>query len=123
MTAMDVATTAQCTCTFGKTPAPLVATSSPTVLIENKFAATILDKNPMVNIPTFGMCSSPTNPAVITAGGAPVPCTPAIVAPWAPGRPNVLIANKPTLTNSCKCVCTLGGVISIVNPGTTHTQC
>lgn len=123
MSAMVVATTAQCTCSMGKTPAPLVGTSSPTVMIENKPAATIMDKNPMVNIPTFGMCSSPFNPAVAAAGGAPVPCVPAIAAPWAPGQPKVLINNKPALTNSCECICTLGGVISITNPGTTHTQC
>lgn len=123
MSAMAVAMSAQCTCSFGKTPVPLVATSSPTVLIENKPAATIMDKNPIVNIATFGMCSSPANPTVVAAGGAPMPCVPVIAAPWAPGQPKVLIKGKPALTNSCKCFCNWGGVISITNPGTTHTQC
>lgn len=123
MTAMAVATTAMCQCSFGKTPASLIATSSPTVLIEGKPAATIMDKNPMVNIPTFGMCTSLANPSVAAAAGAPMPCVPFILAPWVPPSPKVLIKGKPALVNNCKCFCNWGGVISITNPGTTHTQC
>lgn len=123
MCAMAVAGTAMCQCTMGKVPVPLNATSSPTVLIEGKPAATIMDKNPMANISPFGMCSSPANPAVAAAGGTPMPCTPVIAAPWMPGQPKVLIKGKPALTNSCKCICNFGGVVSITNPGTTHTQC
>lgn len=125
---MAVSTTAMCMCSFGASPIPLIATSSPTVLIENKPAATIMDKNPIVNIPPFGICNSPFNPAAVAAKvvGATVPCTPALVAPWIPGQPKVLIKGKPALTNNCKLMCALGGpapVISITNPGTTHTQC
>ena len=123
MAAMMAAATAMCTCTMGKIPVPLVATSSPTVLVENKPAATIMDKNPVVNIASFGMCSSPANPAVVAAAGAPVPCVPALATPWVPGHPKVFIKGKPVLTNTCKLICTLGGVISMTNPGTTHTQC
>ena len=123
MSAMAVASTAMCQCTMGKIPVPLNAISSPKVLIENKPAATIMDKNPMANIPPFGLCSSPANPAVAAASGTPMPCVPVIAAPWMPGQPKVLINNKPALTNTCKCICNWGGVISITNPGTTHTQC
>ena len=120
---MAVATTAMCTCTMGKTPVSLIATSSPTVLMENKPAATIMDKNPMANILPFGLCSSPANPTVAAAGGVPMPCVPVIPAPWIPPSPKVLIKGKPALVNNCKCFCNWGGVISITNPGTTHTQC
>lgn len=127
MCAMAVRSTALCSCSFSMppgvgTPVPLNATSSPTVLIEGLPAATIMDKNPMVNIPTFGMCTSPSNPTVAAAQGAPMPCVPAIVAPWTPGSPKVLIKGKPALVNTCTCMCNWGGVITIKSPGATHTQ-
>lgn len=122
MCAMAVASTAMCVCSFGTVPVPLNATSSPTVLMEGKPAATIMDKNPMVNIPIFGMCSAPPSIAA-PPPGAPSPCTAPLVAPWMPGQPKVLIKGKPALTNNCKLMCPLGGVISITMPGTTHTQC
>ena len=126
MSAMMVGSFTMCTCTMGKAPATLNATSAPTVLIENKPAATIMDFAPGTNImpPFFGLCSSPANPAVIAAAGAPVPCTPAPAGTWAPPHSKVFIKNKPALADNCKLTCTLGGVISIV-PGTaaTHTTC
>jgi hypothetical protein len=82
----------------------------------------------MSNIPAFGMCKSPTNPAVIAATAAAAgvftqaPCVPIPAGPWAPGSPKVLIGNKPALNDSSKCMCTWLGVISINNPGTTKTQ-
>ncbi|MDR1268431.1 MAG: DUF4280 domain-containing protein, partial [Planctomycetaceae bacterium] len=59
--------------------------------------ATILDNKPIVNLATFGVCSSLANPMVAVATAAalgvltPMPCIPATVAPWAPGSPTVLI--------------------------------
>ncbi|MEL6765203.1 MAG: PAAR-like protein, partial [Cyanobacteria bacterium J06607_6] len=47
------------------------------------------------------------------ASGVPTPCVPAVVAPWAPGSPTVMLANFPALNNSSKAVCTIGGAISI----------
>jgi hypothetical protein len=44
---------------------------------------------------------------------------PATVAPWAPGATKTMIGGKPALTQSCKLMCTIGGVISITNPGQT----
>ena len=86
-------------------------------------AATIMDNVPMKNIMPFGMCSSMANPTVAAATAAalgvltPMPCVPVIAAPWVPGSPTVLIANKPALNNSSKLMCNWGGVISINNPG------
>ena len=77
----------------------------------------------MKNIMPFGMCSSLANPTVAAATSAalgvltPMPCVPVIAAPWAPGCPTVLIANKPALNDSSKLMCNWGGVISINNAG------
>lgn len=118
-----VVATAQLQCSFGAAPSALLVTSNQTTLIGNLPAATIMDFAPMTNIPPFGMCTAPTNPAVIAATSAalgvftPAPCVPAITAPWTPGKPTVLIGNKPALTATCKCMCAWAGVISVINPG------
>lgn len=109
-------------CSFGMAPGML------NVLPVNRTTtampiANIMDNKPMLNIVPFGMCNSIANPAVASATAAalgvltPMPCMPAIAAPWAPGSPTVLVANMPALNNSSKCMCNFGGVIQIVNPG------
>lgn len=90
--------------------------------------ATVMDNVPMKNIMPFGMCQSMANPQVAAATAAalgaltPMPCVPVITAPWAPGSPTVMIANKPALNNTSKLMCSWGGVIQITNPGTTNIQ-
>lgn len=107
-------------CSFGLAPSALVVVpQGPPVMMENKFAATIMDHVPMMNIMPFGMCTAPTNPAVIAQLGAPSACVPVTPAPWVPGSPTVLIGNKPALNNSCKLMCMWAGVIQVVNPGAT----
>lgn len=112
-------------CTMGAAPSTLAVLPANKVMAENKPAATIMDNKPMVNIPPFGMCKSPSNPTVATATTAaagvltPMPCVPVIPAPWSPGSATVKIANFPALNNSSKCMCTWGGSISITNPGCT----
>lgn len=114
-------------CSFGVAPSAFM------VLPINKTITTmpianIMDNKPMVNILPFGMCSSMANPTVAAATAAalgvltPMPCVPVTSAPWAPGSPTVLIANKPALNNSSKLMCNWGGVIQIVSPGTTNIQ-
>ena len=82
-----------------------------------------MDNKPLVNILPFGMCSSPSNPAVIAATaaalGTPTPalCVPVIPAPWMPGAATVLIANMPALDNTCTLTCAWAGVIQITNAG------
>jgi hypothetical protein len=91
-------------------------------------AATIMDFAPVVNIPPFGMCSNPANPAVASATAAawgvltPMPCVPVTVAPWMLGSTKVLINNFPALDSTCKCMCAYGGCISIVSPGQTSVM-
>ena len=110
--------TAVCACSFGAAPCPLVVESQSTVFACNLLAATIMD-NQFI---TFGMCGAPSNPAVTAATAAalgvftPAPCVPAIVAPWAPGSPAVLIENQPALNNTSKLMSLYTGVIQVTNP-------
>ncbi|WP_306392237.1 DUF4280 domain-containing protein [Telluria beijingensis] len=116
------------TCTFGVAPSALVVLPTNKVLCEGPPAANIMDHKPMVNIMPFGMCSSIANPAVAGATAAalgvltPMPCVPATAAPWAPGAATVMIAKMPALDNVSKCICSFGGVISFINPGTVKTM-
>jgi hypothetical protein len=80
-----------------------------------------------VNIPPFGMCASLANPTVAAATTAalgvltPMPCTPMVVTPWAPGAPRTLIGGKPALTAGSTCTCAYGGAITITMPGALRT--
>ena len=113
-------------CSFGMAPSSLIVIPKGTpTIIEGKLAATIMDYAPIANIPPFGMCASPANPAVIAATTAamgvptPAPCVPVIPAPWTPGTPLLSIQTPPALNHNCKCLCTWGGIIQIINPGQT----
>ena len=117
-----VVETAMCMCTFGAAPIPLTVSSQTTVSTFNMKQATIMDNK----FPSFGMCSCPSNPAVIAATAAklgvfsPAPCTPAIAAPWAPGATTVLVCGKPLLNSTSKLMCTYGGMIQVnVTPAMT----
>lgn len=121
-----VTATAVIKCTFGVAPATLTVLPARRVLIEGKPAATIIDATPLVNIPTFGMCTSLANPTVATATAAalgvltPMPCVPATSA-WVGGAAQTLIGGVPALTTGAQCVCAFGGVVQIINPGATKT--
>jgi len=125
--AQQVCMGAMMTCSFGAAPSSLVVLPANRVFTNNLPAANIMDNKPLVNILPFAMCSSLANPTVASATTAalgvltPMPCIPVTVAPWAPGSPTVLLANMPTLNNSCTLNCTWGGVITFTQPG--QTQC
>jgi Domain of unknown function (DUF4280) len=117
-----VCTGALMTCSFGAAPSTLnvlpvnrVVTSTP--------IANIMDNKPIVNIPPFGMCNTPSNPLVAAATAAamgvltPQPCIPVTVAPWMPGSPQVLIGNMPALNSDSKLMCSYGGMIQLTTPG------
>ena len=114
-------------CPFGAAPSTFLVTPEKKVL-SNMPLATIDDNKPMVNVMPFGMCSSMANPQVAAATAAalgvltPMPCMPVITAPWTPGSPTVLIGGKPALNQTSKLICNWGGVIQVVNPGTTNIQ-
>ena len=105
-------------------PMPLNCAVPPTLVTAGGLpAATIMHFAPMVNIPTFGMCNSPSNPEVIAATAAalgvhtPMPCVPATVAPWDPPAEMVTIRGMPALTQAATCMCMWEGTISIEEAG------
>ena len=120
---MQVVNGAQLMCSQGMAPSALVVLPMNRVMSSNQPAANIMDNKPMLNILPFGMCMSPANPTVAAATAAalgvltPMPCIPATTAPWAPGAPTVLLANMPSLDNTCKLMCMWAGVIQVVSPG------
>lgn len=120
------AATAMLQCSFGVAPTTLAVLPTSRVLIEGKPAATITDSAPLVNIPSFGMCSSLANPTVASATAAalgvltPMPCVPA-PTPWVGGAATTTIGGRPALTAGATATCAYGGVIQILNPGTVRT--
>ncbi len=120
---LQVVNSAQLMCTMGMAPSALVVLPINLVNSGNQPAANIMDHKPMMNIMPFGMCTSPANPVVAAATAAalgvltPMPCIPATPAPWVPGAVTVLLANFPSLDNTCKLNCMWAGVIQVVSPG------
>lgn len=120
-----VTSTAMVQCSFGAAPGTLNVLPAG-VMIEGKPAATITDSAPMVNVPSFGMCSSLANPTVAAATAAalgvltPMPCVPQ-TTPWVNGATTTMIAGKPGLTLGAQCMCAYAGVIQVINPGAIRT--
>ena len=120
---------ADITCPLGKPgKAKLIVLPAPRVMSGSQPVATIMDHKPVANVPTFGMCTTQTNPAVAAATSAalgtptPAPCVPVIPAPWAPGAPTVTVGGKPALTKDSSCMCQWGGKISITSAGQAKTK-
>ncbi len=106
-------------CTMGSAPASLIATQAiANVNAGYPTAANIMDHKPMVNIPPFGTCSILT----ASASGVPTPCVPATAAPWVKGSSTILNCNFPTLNDTSKCICNIGGSISITYAGQTSVD-
>jgi len=100
-------------CAAGAAPLPLSVTSNETVTIDGLPVATIMDYMPDVNMPNFGNCKLLT----AEAAGVPMPCVMIPTAPWAPGSTVQTINGLPVLTMPAECVCGVGGVITIIEPG------
>lgn len=102
-----------------------VAPTLKNTFTDNQPDANIMDHVPIMNIPPFGMCIAPTNPAFIAATAAalgtptPVPCVPLTPMPWVTGAisPPVNIGYQPALDNVSQLMCTWLGVITFVTPG------
>ena len=117
----------QCSC--GSATSMLGVLPANCAFTNNQPAATILDHVPIVNIRSFGACSSLANPTVAAATSAaqgaltPMPCVPATRTRWEPGSPSVLLNNLPTLNNTSKLACLWEGVIEVIHPGQSkHTN-
>jgi hypothetical protein len=125
-----VVANAQIACSFGAAPGALaVVPSGPTQnQIGGQLIATIMDHQPNVNIPPFGMCTSLSNPQVASATSAaqgvltPQPCIPVTTSPWTPGASTLTLGGNPVLTDPSTCLCAWAGQISIVNPGQQTVQ-
>lgn len=110
-------------CSFGAAPAMFNVLPVNRTLVGGMPAANIMDFIPLVNITTFGMCSSLANPMVAAATAAalgvltPMPCIPATASPWVPGAPTVLLGSMPALDANSMLMCTWAGVIKITYPG------
>ena len=113
-------------CSFGAAPGTLTVLPLARVMVEGRPAAALLDAAPMLNVPSFGMCSSLANPTVAAATAAalgvltPMPCVPATTA-WVGGAVTTMIGGKPAVTLGAQCICAYAGVIQIVNPGSVRT--
>lgn len=111
------------TCTFGLAPSSLIVLPARTKQLNHMPRANIMDFAPMVNIMPFGMCNTLSNPTVASATAAamgvltPMPCIPAITAPWTPGNPQCMIQGAPALTRSSQCVCMWGGMVRFTTDG------
>ena len=109
-------------CSFGAAPAAFNVLPVNRVTAVDTPAGTIMDNVPILNIPPFAMCSSPSNPEVIAATAAalgaltPMPCIPVPAGPWIPGTPTVTIAGLPALDTNCKLMCAWAGVITVTQP-------
>jgi hypothetical protein len=125
---LQVVNSAVLMCSFGVAPSSLTVLPTNMVKCGNQPAANIMDHKPNVNIMPFGMCTTPSNPQVAAATSAamgvltPVPCVPVTTAPWTPGVPKVMIANQPSVDNTCTCMCNWGGVITIAFAGQVTTM-
>src|SRR5690348_4361016 len=120
---VEVVSGAMMACSFGVAPASLTVLPANRVTVGGVPAANIMDHVPMMNIPTFGMCMSLSNPQVAAATSAalgvltPQPCIPVTSSPWAPGSLKVTVGGVPALDNTSTCQCAWGGVISVTQPG------
>ena len=103
---MQVVNGAQLICTFGSVPSIFQVLPIHRVLCENQFAANIMDYVPLINIMPFGTCSALTGP-----------CAPATATPWTPGAVSVPLDGQPALDNISVCVCSVGGIVSVLDPG------
>jgi hypothetical protein len=118
---MQVTAGATLQCSFGAAPGALAVLPASRTMAGAP-AANIMDNKPFVNVMPFGTCNSMSNPMVAAATAAalgaftPMPCIPALAAPWVPGSPTVMIANMPAVNSDCKLMCNWGGVIQVVAP-------
>ena len=111
-------------CSFGMAPSTLVVLPVHRVLTRTP-AANISDVVPVADLPPFGACMSPANPAVAAATAAalgvltPMPCVPVPAGTWLPGSTKLILGGMPATDMTAEAMCAWGGVIQVLNPGQT----
>jgi hypothetical protein len=95
-------------CSLGTTSSKLTIPIGHGVFIYDKKQANVSDIKSIYNINSFGncLCASP-----------PPPCIPAVSINWLNGKENVIIDKHNALLNTSIAVCSLGGIISIIDDG------
>lgn len=125
---LSVCTGGMLECPFGASPVPFSALPASCVLVEGRPAGVDTDMAPIINIPSFGTCSSLNNPTVASATSAamgtltPMPCVPVTTGTWEDPVSEVLIGGRPALTDGSKIKCAWGGQISVRFSGQTTVQ-
>jgi hypothetical protein len=104
-------------CTFGQGPGTATLSLLPTMIDGTSKTIATTSDNAILNISTFGMCTTASNPAVWAAQGAPSAGIPVITAPGSPGSSTVKVGGKAALTKDSTCNCSYGGVITVDNAG------
>ncbi len=118
---------ASMSCSMGAAPSKLIV-ARPNITAPKLPAGNIHDSKPIKNIPPFGLCKAPSNPAVqaiiASSSGATTqaPCLPALAGPWSPGAKKVTVDNQPALHDGCKLTCQWSGNIKIDDPGQTVVE-
>ena len=109
-------------CAMGLNPNTLKVVPIPTrVNVCGKPAINMMDHQPIMNVPSFGMCKNPQNPAVATLTAAaagvltPAPCIPMTQAPITNVNPTVLLNQYGAAHINSKIMC-MYGIISITAP-------
>ena len=108
-------------CSMGDSESELAVIPGNGEFSGGKEMANIMDFQPLVNIMPFGQCQSLANPMVAAATAAnfgklqPMPCIPAIVDPWKPGKIDFPVRGQPALMNDCKLLCMWAGEIEIID--------
>ena len=109
-------------CRFGSSAGNFTALPGK-VTVAGQPLASIMANAAFVNIPPFGLCSSPANPAVAAATAAacgvltPMPCVPSTAGSWVPGNPHILVGGVPVLTSESTLMCCWGGTITVAAQG------
>lgn len=111
----QVCTGANLQCSLGTAPSTFSA--SGTEVQATTAAGVVTDISPS-NVPPFALCTSPANPAVAGAMGAPQPCVP-VLTPWTPGSASVTIGGVAALDDSSQCSCAWGGAVTVSSAGQT----
>jgi hypothetical protein len=124
MSGPQVAAGATLMCSFGLAPSTLAVLPANGVMATT-YAANNADMVAMVNVPSFGACTSTSNPTVAAATAAaagvltPMTCVPVPAGTWLPGSTKVMLKGLPAVDSSCTLTCSYGGVITVLSPGQT----
>lgn len=109
----QVVTGATLQCSLGASPATFSASGTK---VQATTTAGVVSDVGTANVPPFGLCSAPSNPAVIAAQGSPQPCMP-VLSPWTPGSVTTKIGGVAALDDASQCQCSWGGKITVSDAG------